>query len=148
MADELRGYDAKVYINGIAFDVKEGEPTEQRSTARGDTTKGGRYQQQVVDKMVVEFSFKAIRYSTVNPHTTPYFIASSNTTKDSARVLYWPNGANVDDESKAWRMILVWESYSEQFNADQGLITLSAKGKSTGVYLRPDDADDYIGDVV
>lgn len=143
MANELLGSGAKVYINSTAYDVKEGDCTVEKNTARGDTTGGGRYQQHVVDKQVINLNIKAIRLSSINPHLTPYFIAKSGVAgggDDYSSVKYFPNGADVGDDTKSFRFSCVWQSYSESFQADSGLLMLTAKGVSTGPYKQPGDA--------
>jgi hypothetical protein len=139
---ELLGSGGKVYINGYSFDCKEGSLDEDRNTARGDTTATGRFQINVIDKQVLQFSVQAIRKSTFNPHSAGLYIAQTTAggVYDQAAVIYYPNGNDVGTATKSWRFTIVWTKYSERFNADNGLLMLTANGISTGSYQRPGDA--------
>lgn len=139
MSNELRGWQPKLKINGTLFDVKSGEPTNVRGTAPGDTVGTGRWKYPVVDKESFEFSFTAIRYTNLNPHAAPYFLAG--TSNDTVSLIYWPNEDDIADSTKAWRSAtFLIEKYSESFNADQGLLTISVSGVSQGRAYRPGDA--------
>jgi hypothetical protein len=131
-----------VYINGYLFDVKRGNVKEARSTARGDTTSTGLYQVNRRDKQVVNFNFTAIRYSSVNLHTSGTEIATSGVTEDDEYGVfkYFPNGAEIGDDTKAWRFYGVYTDYDEQFDADSGFLTVTVAGVSTEDYKRPGDA--------
>jgi hypothetical protein len=139
--NELVGAGAKVFINNYVFDVIEGGVDEDRSLARGDTTGTGRYKVNVVDKQGVSLNIKAIRKSSINPHAASTYIARSTLggTNDYAAVKYFPNGDDVGDDTKSWRFNCVWSKYSESFNAQSGLVNLTAAGESTGSYKRPGD---------
>jgi hypothetical protein len=139
MANEILGSDALIIINSYRFEVKEGTIKETRSTARTDVTGGGIVQGHKVDKAVLNLNFKALRYSTLIPHAAPYNIASSGE-QDWSDIVVYPNRADEGDLSKSWRFYGVWTEYSEQFNADQGLLTLDAACVSTEGYSRPGDA--------
>jgi hypothetical protein len=139
MSNEIRGWQPNIKINSTLLEVKSGEPRNIRSTAPGDTTSTGRARYPVVDKESFEFNFTAIRYSTLNPHASPYFIAGTGV--DLVNLAYWPNADDISDATKSWRSAtFLIEEYSESFNADQGLLTISVKGQSQGAFKRPGDA--------
>lgn len=139
MANEIRGWEPVLNVNGNTYYVKEGEPDESISTARSDDTSGGVFEAHVVDKRRFEFSLKALRKSNLNPHAAPLNIANVSTT--SSTIQLWPGGAaDIADDTKSWRATIVWQSYRESYNAESGLVTLNAKGVSTGSYKRPGES--------
>lgn len=141
MAYEILGSSARVVVNGYTWDVVEGDCGEDVSTARGDTVSGGQYQQHVPDKRVVNFNFKAIRYSNLNPHAANLYVAPPPTVASNPTISYYPDGSQLGvDATKSWRLTGIWTRYRESFNAKEGLITLEAAGTSTGTYKRPGDA--------
>lgn len=137
MSGELRGFEPKVKVAGTVYDVQSGRPQLQISTARADTTADGAWQINVADKKVVNFEFKAIRKSTLNPHASPYGVGTS--TGQELAIKYYPTGDTASDTT-AWRFTMVLEEYAEDFNAEQGLVTLTARGKSTGAVLLPGES--------
>lgn len=136
---DLRGWAPNLKINSTLFDVKSGEPSCDRSTSPGDTTGTGRYRVPRVDKEQFSFSFTAIRRSDLNPHASPLYIAGTGF--DVVALSYWPNAADIADPTKAWRSAtFLVTKYSESFNADSGLLTISVQGESQGTFSRPGDA--------
>jgi hypothetical protein len=142
MADELLGSEARIRINEVTFDVKEGSIKETRSTSRGDIFKDGRSQRHHVESQVVNLTFKAIRRFSVNPHTGFYSIAQTaeGGDNDSSPIEVWPDGSD-DNLENAWRFRGVWTEYSETFNAEQGLMMIDASCVSLGKYKRPGDEE-------
>lgn len=150
MALENRGFEAKVYIGGVAWDVKEYEVHINKSLARTDTTGLGRFQSSVVDKEVLSFSFKALSVdsTSLNPHITPQYILAAPTNPntsvasntDSSAIKLFPQGANVADDTKAYRATVNWEDFSHTGQAESGLQMYTAKGTSTGAFKRPGES--------
>ncbi len=139
MANELLGYGAKLKLGDVLYDVVDGEPSNERSTAPGDTTATGRKRYPVIDKESFSFSGSAIRYSTINPHDAPQRIMSASV--DFVDLKYWANAADVADPTKAWRCpTFLFTHYSERFDAKLGLIVLNFKGESQGDFKRPGEA--------
>lgn len=144
----LRGVEGKVYLNNTLHDVKEYTVRITRTKINSRTTGDGRFQTSAVDSEVLEFSFKGLSLSNLNPHVSPLYImatptnptSSISSNADTSAVKFFKNATEVADDTKAYRATILWDSFNQTGNAESGAQMYDAKGESQGSFKRPGDA--------
>lgn len=148
MAD-LRGFEGLLELNSTEFDVQSFEITAEMSTARADMMSGGSRQRTTPDKDSVTMNFTAVRQADVNPHATPWDIATASSPGVSggyagdrdAAVIFWESRAQSGDLTLAWRCLTARvKRYSNRGQAENGLQIFSISIEFSGTWAVPGES--------